>query len=180
VTGGELGPIRIRLSSWKVIMDEVGRGTTMKDGLAISFSTLHHLHSVNRCRALFATHFHELADMVGYSEDGEAQSALPDVSFFCTDVDETAVRSLVRPSVVPELKELRQDGLISYSHRLRPGVNRDSHGLKVARLAGMPPPAMDVAEEALLQLRNVGEGSLPSQDRLRAIGRALSTPPLPS
>ncbi|EIN13528.1 hypothetical protein PUNSTDRAFT_48476 [Punctularia strigosozonata HHB-11173 SS5] len=142
-----------------VIMDEVGRGTTTKDGLAIAFSTLHHLHDVNGCRALFATHFHELADMVGYSEDGEKQPTLPDVAFFCTDVDET------------------EDGLISYSHRLRPGVNRDSHGLKVARLAGMPPSAMSIAEQALLQLRSTGDSALSTQHQLREIGRALALPP---
>ena len=41
-------------------MDEVGRGTTVEDGLAIAFATVHHLVSVNGCRAMFATHFHEL------------------------------------------------------------------------------------------------------------------------
>jgi DNA mismatch repair ATPase MutS len=74
-------------------MDEVGRGTTMKDGLAIAFATVHHLISVNRCRALFATHFHELADMLGYSsnDNGKGRGVFEDVGFFCTDVDETEV-----------------------------------------------------------------------------------------
>jgi DNA mismatch repair ATPase MutS len=76
---------------FKVIMDEVGRGTTVKDGLAIAFATVHHLVSVNRCRALFATHFHELADLLGYSSDGKGRGVFEDVEFFCTDVDETAV-----------------------------------------------------------------------------------------
>ena len=71
-------------------MDEVGRGTTVKDGLAIAFSTVHHLYSVNHCRAMFATHFHELADMLGYREGG-LTSGYEDVGFFCTDVDETNV-----------------------------------------------------------------------------------------
>ena len=47
----------------QVIMDEVGRGTTVKDGLAIAFATVHHLYAKNRCRALFATHFHELTNL---------------------------------------------------------------------------------------------------------------------
>lgn len=68
-------------------MDEVGRGTTVQDGLSIAFATVHHLVHVNKCRALFATHFHEIADILGYS-NGETY---PDVSFFCTDVDETEV-----------------------------------------------------------------------------------------
>jgi DNA mismatch repair ATPase MutS len=75
-------------------MDEVGRGTTVHDGLAIAFATVHHLATVNRCRALFATHFHELADMLSYSQSdgGEIRSGLfENVAFFCTDVDETAV-----------------------------------------------------------------------------------------
>ena len=46
-----------------------------------------------------------------------------------------------------------QDGRFTYSYRLRPGINRNSHGLKVAQLAGMPPAAMTVAAEALLQLK---------------------------
>ena len=72
-------------------MDEVGRGTTIEDGLAIAFSTVHHLSSVVKCRALFATHFHELADMLGQSADNPASSHLGNISFYCTGVDETDV-----------------------------------------------------------------------------------------
>ncbi|EEB88697.1 hypothetical protein MPER_13318, partial [Moniliophthora perniciosa FA553] len=71
-----------------VIMDEVGRGTTVDDGLAIAFATVHHLVSVNHCRALFATHFHELSDMLGYTTAGQGQGVFENVSFYCTDVDE--------------------------------------------------------------------------------------------
>jgi DNA mismatch repair ATPase MutS len=46
-----------------VIMDEVGRGTTPEDGTAVGYASLHHLYHVNKCRTLFATHFHALADM---------------------------------------------------------------------------------------------------------------------
>ena len=73
-------------------MDEVGRGTTVADGLSIAFATIHHLHVKNRCRALFATHFHELADMLGLDEvTGKASGDFENVGFFCTDVDEIAV-----------------------------------------------------------------------------------------
>lgn len=74
-------------------MDEVGRGTTVKDGLAISFATVHHLATVNQCRVLFATHFHELSDLLGCSENATGQGAFDSVSFFRTDVDETNVSS---------------------------------------------------------------------------------------
>jgi DNA mismatch repair ATPase MutS len=76
----------------KVIMDEVGRGTTVNDGLAIAFATVHHLVSVNRCRALFATHFHELSDMLGIVANNKGRGVFEKVAFFCTDIDETNVR----------------------------------------------------------------------------------------
>jgi DNA mismatch repair ATPase MutS len=75
----------------KVIMDEVGRGTTVKDGLAIAFATIHHLVSKNRCRALFATHFHELSDMLGYSPSHQGSGVFEDVAFCCTGVEEVDV-----------------------------------------------------------------------------------------
>ena len=73
-------------------MDEVGRGTTVDDGLAIAFATIHHLLTVNHCRTLFATHFHELADMLGY-EDTQNHGKPPfnKVIFFCTNLDELKV-----------------------------------------------------------------------------------------
>lgn len=71
-------------------MDEVGRGTTVKDGLAISFATLHHLASINKSRCLFATHFHELANMVDNNENG--QGLFDTVRFYCSDIDSTEVR----------------------------------------------------------------------------------------
>lgn len=93
----------------KVIMDEVGRGTTPEDGIAVGYACLHHLYHVNRCRALFATHFHTLADMTAGFEK---------LGCYCTDVEEGA------------------DGTFAYVHRLRKGINRRSHALKVARVAG--------------------------------------------
>ena len=92
-----------------VIMDEIGRGTTPEDGIAVGYACLHHLYYKNQCRVLFATHFHALADM---SKDFEK------LGCYCTDVAEGP------------------DGAFSYVHRLQKGVNRQSHALKVARLAG--------------------------------------------
>jgi len=109
-----------------VIMDEVGRGTTPEDGIAVGYACLHHLHHVNKSRALFATHFHALADMTR-DFDG--------LACYCTDVAE------------------ERDGSWAYVHKLRPGVNRESHALKVARLAGLPDSAIGVAEEVLASLQ---------------------------
>lgn len=93
-----------------VIMDEIGRGTTPEDGIAVGFACLHHLYHKNRCRTLFATHFHALADMT---------KDFKHLACYCTDVAE------------------EDEGSFSFVHRLRKGVNRSSHALKVARLAGI-------------------------------------------
>ncbi|GFF41299.1 mutS protein homolog 1 [Aspergillus lentulus] len=110
-----------------VIMDEVGRGTTPEDGTAVSFACLHHLHYRNKCRTLFATHFHALADM---TDDFEA------LGRYCTDVKETA------------------SGSFSFVHRLRKGVNRNSHALKVAQLAGLPKETLEMASRVRQSLGN--------------------------
>lgn len=105
-----------------VIMDEIGRGTTPEDGIAVGFACLHHLYHKNRCRTLFATHFHALADMT---------KAFEHLACYCTDVAEGF------------------DGSFSFVHRLRRGVNRSSHALKVAQLAGIPEAAIETARSVL-------------------------------
>jgi DNA mismatch repair ATPase MutS len=108
-----------------VIMDEIGRGTTPNDGAAVAFACLHHLYRVNSCRTLFATHFHELADIaIAEGMDG--------VGFYCTDVEEDGKGEGFR-----------------YMHKLREGVNKRSHALKVAKLAGLPEEAIAVAKKVL-------------------------------
>ena len=74
-------------------MDEVGRGTTVKDGLAIAFAAIHHLVTQNQSSCLFATHFHELSDMIGCTADFEGKGVFSSVRFKCTDVDEIDVSS---------------------------------------------------------------------------------------
>ncbi|KAH7086726.1 muts domain V-domain-containing protein [Paraphoma chrysanthemicola] len=112
-----------------IIMDEVGRGTTPEDGIAVSYACLHHLYHVNQCRTLFATHFHALVDMTkGFEKLG----------CYCNDVQEGP------------------DGRFSYVHRLKKGVNRESHALKVARVAGLPEAAVAVAAQVLKQLKPTG------------------------
>ncbi|KAI4718920.1 hypothetical protein E4T48_04873 [Aureobasidium sp. EXF-10727] len=105
-----------------IIMDEVGRGTTPEDGVAVGYACLHHLHNTTQCRTLFATHFHSLVDMTkGFNR----------LACYCTDVAE------------------EEDGSWVYVHKLREGVNRSSHALKVAKLAGLPESAIAVAKSIL-------------------------------
>ncbi|KAI1096220.1 muts domain V-domain-containing protein [Rostrohypoxylon terebratum] len=115
-----------------VIMDEIGRGTTPEDGTAVAFAALHHLATANRCRALFATHYHGLADLVAERGMRVGQGGEPGaVETYCTDVQEDGAGGFV------------------YVHRLRKGVNRQSHALKVARLAGLPEAAIKIARDVL-------------------------------
>ena len=105
-----------------VIMDEIGRGTTPEDGVAIGFACLHHLYHKNRCRTLFATHFHALADMT---------NDFKHLACYCTTISEG------------------EAGSFAFVHRLQRGVNRTSHALRVAALAGVPTAAIDVARAVL-------------------------------
>ncbi|KAG6317168.1 hypothetical protein E4U44_000243 [Claviceps purpurea] len=118
-----------------VIMDEIGRGTTPEDGTAVSYACLHHLVTVNQCRTLFATHFHKVADLAaadGLSEDDGRRGS---VQHYCTDLEED------------------KEGGFVYVHKLRRGINRQSHALKVAGLAGVPERAIAIARQVLEQSR---------------------------
>ncbi|CAG8197233.1 unnamed protein product [Penicillium salamii] len=122
-----------------VIMDEVGRGTTPEDGTAVSFACLHHLHYHNQSRVLFATHFHGLADMTEKFEKLER---------YCTDVKDL-------PS-----------GAFSFVHKLRKGVNRQSHALKVAQLAGLPKETLELAQQVRDQMRGEMSPRVPDEATL--------------
>ncbi len=107
-----------------VILDEIGRGTATFDGLSIAWATIEHLHSVNRCRALFATHYHELTALA---------ARLDDLSNHCMRV-----------------KEWKGD--VVFLHEVGPGTADRSYGIHVARLAGLPEAALVRAEEVLSAL----------------------------
>jgi len=97
------------------------------------------------------------------------------VAFYCTDLDELEVRLTSYFPLRFISLIIEQDGAFSYSHRLRPGVNRVSHGLKVAQLARMPPSAIKMASAALEHL--IGEDNTTMLARgaeLRALGKRLA------
>lgn len=70
--------------------------------------------------------------------------------------------------------DYRQDDHFAYSHRMRPGVNRNSHGLKVAQLAGMPQSAVAVAEEALSWLKDTSPDTASKTAQLTTLGQSLT------
>ncbi|KAI8987883.1 DNA mismatch repair protein MutS [Mycotypha africana] len=108
-----------------VIMDEVGRGTSTKDGFSIAFGILDHLHNKIKCRTLFATHYHELADV---TKDYKHMKC------FHTRIEENP------------------QGGFRFIHKVEPGVCRQSHGLKVAKIAGLPSTVIDKAAAMRQQL----------------------------
>jgi DNA mismatch repair protein MutS len=117
-----------------VILDEIGRGTATWDGLSIAWATLEHLHGVNRCRALFATHYHELTRLAGRLE------------------------GLANATVA--VKEW--EGEVVFLHEVRPGAADRSYGVQVARLAGLPPAVVERARTVLDALeKGEREGATP-------------------
>ncbi|MFN3605886.1 MAG: MutS-related protein, partial [Cypionkella sp.] len=104
-----------------VILDEIGRGTATYDGLSIAWATLEHLQSINKCRALFATHYHELTALAG-SLKGLRNATM-------------SVREW--------------DGDVVFLHEVQDGAADRSYGVHVARLAGLPPAVIDRAQAVL-------------------------------
>lgn len=107
-----------------VILDEVGRGTSTYDGLAIAWSAVEHLHNTNKCRALFATHYHELTSLAD-------------------DLPSATNLSL-------RAKEWKDE--LVFLHDVQSGPADRSYGVLVARLAGLPARAVKRAEQVLKQL----------------------------
>jgi DNA mismatch repair protein MutS len=107
-----------------VILDEIGRGTATFDGLSIAWATIEHLHEANRCRALFATHFHELTAL---------SAKLPRLF-----------------NATARVKEWH--GEVVFLHEVVPGVADRSYGIQVAKLAGLPAAVIDRAKIVLAKL----------------------------
>jgi DNA mismatch repair protein MutS len=111
-----------------VILDEIGRGTATYDGLSIAWATLEHLQSVNRCRALFATHYHEMTALAGKLAGVE--------------------------NATVTVKEW--DGDVIFLHEVRKGAADRSYGVQVARLAGLPQVVIERAK-VVLEALEAGE-----------------------
>jgi DNA mismatch repair protein MutS len=104
-----------------VILDEIGRGTATFDGLSIAWASLEHLHEVNRCRGLFATHYHELTSLAAKL-----------------------------PALKPHTMRIKEwQGGIVFLHEVVPGAADRSYGIHVAKLAGLPPSVIARAESVL-------------------------------
>ena len=104
-----------------VILDEIGRGTATYDGLSIAWATLEHLHDVNRARALFATHYHEMTALAG--KLAGVQNATVTV------------------------KEWQGD--VIFLHEVKQGAADRSYGVQVAKLAGLPERVIERARVVL-------------------------------
>ena len=107
-----------------VILDEVGRGTSTYDGLAIAWAVVEAVHDVNKCRCLFATHYHELTRLA-------------------ERLDALSLR---------HVRAREWKGELVLLHEVAPGPADRSYGLAVARLAGMSPPVVARAKEVLKRL----------------------------
>ncbi len=104
-----------------VILDEIGRGTATFDGLSIAWATVEHLHAINRCRTLFATHYHELTAL--------------------------AAKLAALACHAMRVKEWRNE--VVFLYEVAPGAADRSYGIHVARLAGLPRAAVARAEQVL-------------------------------
>ncbi len=135
-----------------VILDEIGRGTATFDGLSIAWATIEHLHETNRCRALFATHFHELTALA---------AKLPRL-----------FNATVR------VKEWQ--GEVVFLHEVVAGAADRSYGIQVAKLAGLPPAVIARAQVVLAKLEAEDRASPRGFDDLplfAATPRPTSPPP---
>jgi DNA mismatch repair protein MutS len=138
-----------------VILDEIGRGTATFDGLSIAWAVVEYLHEVSKCRALFATHYHELTALAG--------------------------RLLQVASVTMEVREWKD--AIVFVHKVRPGAADRSYGIQVAKLAGLPAAVTKRAAE-VLKLLEKGNRKAPDGatllDELPLFAAAVASPRLPT
>ncbi len=114
-----------------VILDEIGRGTSTYDGLAIAWAVAEHLHDATRCRTIFATHYHELCELADRLE---------------------------RAANYNVAAKEHEDSMVLL-HQLVPGGSNRSYGLAVARLAGVPPVVLARAKAKLKELESRAESN---------------------
>ncbi|WP_299846847.1 DNA mismatch repair protein MutS [uncultured Roseovarius sp.] len=135
-----------------VILDEIGRGTATYDGLSIAWATLEHLHDVNGCRALFATHYHEM-----------------------TNLSDKLARVENATVAVKE-----HDGEVIFLHEVRRGAADRSYGVQVAKLAGLPDAVVARARVVLDALeKGEREGGMAQKALIDDLPLFAATPPPP-
>ncbi len=135
-----------------VILDEIGRGTATYDGLSIAWATLEHLHEENGCRALFATHYHEM-----------------------TNLSDTLERVENATVAVKE-----HDGDVIFLHEVRKGAADRSYGVQVAKLAGLPDQVVNRARVVLDALeKGEREGGGAREALIDDLPLFAATPPPP-
>ncbi len=168
-----------------VILDEIGRGTSTFDGLSLAWSIVEHLHQQVGAKTLFATHYHELTEL-GTKPAAAAQDAGSPAT--ATAPGEEVPTAPVPGHRTPALARIRNhhvavrewnDQLI-FLRKVLPGPTDKSHGIQVARLAGVPRPVIErakeilrVLEEAELNVRELAgiDGDPVSQAPARTQGR---------
>ncbi|TPX30873.1 hypothetical protein SmJEL517_g05674 [Synchytrium microbalum] len=116
-----------------VIMDEVGRGTSTLDGVAIAHAVLVYLRDQIQCCGVFATHYHELGSSVG-AINSNSKATVEGVASHHTSI------------------HVDEDGRYTYIYKIMPGVMSTSHGIEVARLAGLPDQVLDKAQQVRAEL----------------------------
>ncbi|MDE7064645.1 MAG: DNA mismatch repair protein MutS, partial [Desulfovibrionaceae bacterium] len=133
-----------------VILDEIGRGTSTYDGLALAWAVVEEL--TNRgsrsIRTLFATHYHEL----------------------------TALEGKIGGLFTMNIAIREWGGEILFLHRLVPGPSDRSYGIEVARLAGVPNPVVQRAREILAELERSRNGALPTRAAARTMLPGINLP----
>jgi DNA mismatch repair protein MutS len=134
-----------------VILDEIGRGTATFDGLSIAWATIEHLHESNRCRTLFATHFHEMTALA---------AKLPRLH-----------------NATMRVKEWQGD--VVFLHEVVAGAADRSYGIQVAKLAGLPSSVIERAKLVLAQIEAEDRTSPARKliDDLPLFSAARSAPP---
>ena len=132
-----------------VILDEIGRGTATYDGLSIAWATLEHLHEVNKSRALFATHYHELTQLA---------NKLPGVDNATVTVKEW-------------------DGEVIFLHEVRKGAADRSYGVQVAQLAGLPASVVARARDVLDMLEKGSRESGAAKIQINDLPLFAAAPP---
>jgi DNA mismatch repair protein MutS len=131
-----------------VILDEIGRGTATFDGLSLAWATLEHLHNNNKCRGIFATHYHELTQL---------EETLSQLACYTLNVREW-------------------QGDIIFLHEVVKGQAEHSYGIHVARLAGMPQSLLQRAGTLLTELESHAIGANLSKTAAKQLAAIKASP----